>query len=78
MDRGRLMGIQDVTLLPSQASFLPHFLKIVIEMKACGPLHVLQLWLGVSKGIFPVGYIHFNKVSFCVSGISWRSLVSQN
>ena len=34
--------------------FSQHFLKIVVEVKALGPSHVLNLWLGVSKGMLPV------------------------
>ena len=50
------MGFQDVMLLPSRASFQPHFLKRVAEVKAYGPPHVLKLRLGVSKGMLPVEY----------------------
>ena len=31
--------------------FTPPFLKIVVWVKASGPLHVFELWLGVSKGM---------------------------
>ena len=48
------MGFQDVEFLPFRASFPPHFIKIVVEVKASGPSHVLKLWLGVSKGMLPV------------------------
>ena len=34
--------------------FTSHFLKIVVEVKASGPPHVLDLWLGASKGMLPV------------------------
>ena len=44
--------------------FIPHFLKIVVEVKASGPPHVLKLWLGVIKGMLPVGYLCFMKFSF--------------
>ena len=37
-------GFQDAAFLPS--TFLPHFLRIVVEVKASGPPHVLRLWLG--------------------------------
>ena len=37
------MRFQDVALLPSRASCPPHFLKIVVEVKASGPPHVLRL-----------------------------------
>ena len=60
-----LMGFQDVVFLTSRASFLsPHFLRIAVEVKASGPLHVLKLWLGVSKCMLPVNYFCSNKVAF--------------
>ena len=43
--------------------FPPHVLKIVVVVKASGPPHVLKLWLGVSKGILPVRYVHSNEAS---------------
>ena len=43
------------------------------EVKASGPSHVLELWMGVIKGMLPVEYIRSNKSSFCVSQISLRS-----
>ena len=46
------MGFQDAAFLPSRGSFAPHLLKIVVEVKASGPPLVLELWLGVSKGMF--------------------------
>ena len=36
--------------LPSQASFSSRFLKIVVEVEASGPPHVIKQWLQVSKG----------------------------
>ena len=51
------MGFQDVVFLPSCASFPPHFLRIVVGVKALGPPHVLRLLLGVSKGMLPVKYL---------------------
>ena len=39
------MGFSDVEFLLSLASFPPCFLKIVVELKALGPPHVLKLWL---------------------------------
>ena len=38
--RELLIGFQDVAFLPSRASFPPHLLKIVVEVKASGPPHV--------------------------------------
>ena len=35
----------------------PHFIKIVVEVKAMGPTHVLQLWLEVNKGKHPEKYL---------------------
>ena len=61
------MGCQDVSFLPPRASFPPHFLTIVVEVKTSGPPHVLILWLGVSKGMLPVKYVPSNKTSFCVT-----------
>ena len=61
------MGFQNVAFLSSWASFPPHFLRIVVEVKASGPPHVLTLWLGVRKGMLLVAYFHSNKASFCVS-----------
>ena len=46
------MGFQDVAFLPSRACFPPHFLKIVVEVKALGPLHVIKLWLGYRMACF--------------------------
>ena len=62
-----LMGFQDVAFLHSRASFSITFLKIVVEVKAPGPPHILQLWLGVSKGMLPVKYFRSNKTSFYAS-----------
>ena len=40
--------------------FAPHFLKMVVDVNASGPPHILKLWLGVSMVILPVKY-------FCLS-----------
>ena len=48
------MSFWDVAFLPSRASFSIIFLKIVVEVKVSGPPHVLELWLGVRKGMLPV------------------------
>ena len=58
------MGFQDVAFLSSRATFLSHFMKLVVEVKASGPLHVIKLWSGVSKGMLPVKYFFSNKTSF--------------
>ena len=34
--------------------FAPHFVKIVVEVKASGPPHVLRLWFGLCKGMLDV------------------------
>ena len=34
----------------------PHFIKIVVKVKASGPPHALKLRLEVSKGMLPVKY----------------------
>ena len=67
------MGFQDLVLLPSRASFAPHLLKVMAEVKASGSSHVLKLWLGVSEVMLTVKQFHFNRDSLCVSKISWRS-----
>ena len=43
--------------------FPPHCLEILVMLKASGPPHVLILWFGVSKGMFPVRYFHSTKTS---------------
>ena len=63
------MSFQDVAFLPSRASFSPHFLKIVVEVKVSGPPHVLTLCLGVSKGIPPARYSCFTKPLLCHSNL---------
>ena len=71
--RGALIGLSGCRVPATpRASFAPHYLKIMLEVKASEPPHVLKLWLGVSKGMLPVKYIRFKKASFCVSRISWR------
>ena len=50
MDGGLLIGFQDVAFLPPVLAFLQPFFKIVVEVKAKGPPHILKL-VGVSKGI---------------------------
>ena len=39
---------------PPKLDLAPHFLKIVVDVKALGPPHVLRLSLWVSKGILPI------------------------
>ena len=56
-----LMGFQDVAFLPSIAIFSTTFLKIVVEVKASEPPHVLKLRLVLSNRILPVYYFCSNK-----------------
>ena len=50
------MCFKNVAFLSPKLVFPPHLLKIVVELEALGPPHVLELWLGVSKGMLPVKY----------------------
>ena len=59
-----MMTIQDAVFLPSQASFPPHFLKTVVDVKASGQPHIIKLWLGISKVILPVKYFCSTKPLF--------------
>ena len=58
------MVVQDVAFLPSRASFSTTFPKIVVEVEALGPPHVLKLWLWVSKGMLPIKYFWSTKTLF--------------
>ena len=58
------MSFLDYAFLPSRASFPPHFLKIVVEVKASGTSQVIKVLSGVSKGMLPAEYICPNKDSF--------------
>ena len=58
------MGFQDVAF---EIGYTPHFLVIVMEVKASGPPYVLELWSVVSKGVLPVKYFSSNRNPFCVS-----------
>ena len=40
------MGFPGVAFVSFRACFPPHFLKIVVEAKASGPPHAIELWLG--------------------------------
>ena len=48
--------------------FMPH-LKTVVEVNALWPSHVLELWLGVGKGMLPVKYFYSNKAFFVPVGL---------
>ena len=47
------VGFYYITLLPFWARFMLYFLEIVVEVRFLEQLHVLQVWLGVSKGMLP-------------------------
>ena len=56
-----IKAFQDVVFLSPGSSFSTTFLKIMVVL---GPLHGLKLWLGVSKGMLPVKYLHPKNDSF--------------
>ena len=56
------MGFQDVMFLPSRASFLSHFLMIVVEIKPSGR----RLWLEINKGILTIRHLCIDNSYFCV------------
>ena len=58
------MSFQDVAFLSSRAGFPTTFKKIAVEVNILTQPHILQLWLGVSKGILPVKYFHSVKLFF--------------
>ena len=59
------MGFQDVEFLPpSQATFLPHFLKIVIRVKASGPPPVLITVVGGKQGHASCGILSLQQSLF--------------
>ena len=51
---------------PPELVFQPHFLKIVVEVKALGLPHVLRLCLG-KQFHAPRTILSLKKASFCVS-----------
>ena len=51
------LDFQDVAFLPSRACFSYTFSKIVDEVMTPGLPQVCNLWLGVSKGMFPVKHL---------------------
>ena len=60
------MYFQDAEFLPPELVHKPHLLKIVIELKASRPPHVLKLWMEVNNCmLLPVRYLH--SVNFCFS-----------
>ena len=64
-----VIGFHDVAFLPPELVLPPHFLIVVVAVMASGLPHALRLWLGVSKGMFPVKYFAPTK-PLCVSSIS--------
>ena len=54
----------------SSQFFSPHFFNVVVELKASGPPHVFELWLGVSKVMLPVEYFCSNKASFVLAELN--------
>ena len=58
------MGLHDIALLPSRAYFSTTFHRIVVEVYASSPPHLLKLWLGVSKGMLLVKYVCSTKPLF--------------
>ena len=65
--RGAVWGFRDVAFLPPELLLTPHFLKIVVEVKASGPPHVLELWLGVGKDRLPPKYFCSTRPLYRVS-----------
>ena len=63
-DRELLMAFQDVTLLPSGASFSATFPKNYGRCESLVTTTCLETVVGVSKGMFPVIYFCSNKASF--------------
>ena len=63
--RELLIYFQDVAFLPSKRVLPPHFLKMVVVVKALGPPHVLKLWLESSKGKLPVNTLAPTKPHLC-------------
>ena len=64
-------GANEFSGCASKLDFPPLFSKLVVEVKASGPPHVLKLWLVVSKYLqnaFPS-----TKPLCCVGRILWRS-----
>ena len=47
-------GFSGCSIPTHELVFPPHFLKIVVEVKASGPPHVLKQCLAVSKGMLSV------------------------
>ena len=45
---------------------VPAILRIVVEVRATGPPHVVRLWLVLSNGMLPLKYFRSNKASLCL------------
>ena len=61
--------LPSIPALPPSLAFLPHFPTFVIEAKASGPQHALQVWLGVSNDMLPVKHFCSTKPLPCISRI---------
>ena len=48
------MGFQDIAFLPPNIAFLPHFLKIVVAVKASRPARPRTV---AGKGMLPVKHL---------------------
>ena len=65
LGRGALNESSGCNVPAPQSWLLQHTsYKIVVEVKASGPPHVLKLWFGLSKGILSVKYICYTKTCF--------------
>ena len=64
------MDFQDIAFLPSLASFYSLLKKIVVEVIGSGWPHVLELWLGLGKGMLSAKHFAPTNYVLCVSGMS--------
>ena len=69
------MALQGVAFLPSRATFYTTFLHNCGRGESLKTTTCPKTVVGVSKGMMSVKCLRSNKASFCVSGISWRSLL---
>ena len=65
------MNFQDVALLPSRASFPPHFLNNCGRCEGLRTTTCLSTVVGVSKCMLPVEYYRSTKPLFRVDLILW-------
>ena len=59
-----IIRFQNVVFLASGASFSTNFIKIVVDIKAMKPPHVLLLWLEGKQGHAPCGMIPHLHMSY--------------